>query len=280
MLTDLSVGTYAVATTTASAYDLHSGEQVWGPVDVPGPHVGPGLVFGEVAPGGALGASGPRVGLDSATGEVTASEEDLDGARLVGEYHGTFLLVDNGHLVARDTHDGRERWSVALADLELAGVDQIAAAPDSEPGPGLALVGAHEPGYALVDVADGTILAVAVQDAQTDLSTGVHVTVAHDRITGHHPDGGMIWDHPAERAMQIASAGEGVLYLLAGDRVTTHYTATGEPADVYQSANVGQPALPRYSDASGAAVLQTSQGLLLATTSSTELAGVSPSSPS
>src|SRR5699024_6822365 len=47
VLADLEASSEAVST-TVSGYDLHTGEEVWGPVDVPGPHLGSGLVFAQM----------------------------------------------------------------------------------------------------------------------------------------------------------------------------------------------------------------------------------------
>src|SRR5690606_134129 len=44
VLTDVATTDDALAGTPATAYDLHTGEEVWGPVTVPGPHYGPGVV--------------------------------------------------------------------------------------------------------------------------------------------------------------------------------------------------------------------------------------------
>ena len=265
VLTDVSPGRASVAVTTASAYDLHSGEQIWGPVEVPGPHAGPGLVFATLPTGGAMGSSGPRVALDPATGTVSATEDELDGARLVGEYHGTLLIVDHEHLLAHDTNDGRERWRLPLADLDLHDAAQVAAAPDSTPGPGLAFVGDRDTGYALVDLIAGSIVTTAALGAATDPSTNVHVTIDHDQLYGHDMDGDPIWDHAIEPGTRIASAGNGVLYLLTAGNIHTRDTETGQPLGVYEDPRTTNAALPRHIDDAGAAVLETSQGFLLAT---------------
>ena len=266
VLTDLSPGRTSVAVTTASAYDLRTGEQVWGPVEVPGPHAGPGLVFAALPTGGAMGASGPGVALDPATGTVAATEDELDGARLVGEYHGTLLIAVDEHLLARGADDGRERWRLPLADLGLHDATQVSEAPDAIPGPGTAFVGDREAGYALVDLTDGTVIATAALDTATDASRRVHVTIDHDRLYGHDTDGALIWDHPIEPGTRIASATNGVLYLLTGGAVHTRDTATGRPLPAYGTVSADGAALPRHGDEAGAAVLETSRGLLLATT--------------
>lgn len=67
VLTDTETTSDALAGTTATAYDLNSGEHVWGPVEVPGPHHGPGLVFAAPPPE-YMGEGGPRVALSPSTG--------------------------------------------------------------------------------------------------------------------------------------------------------------------------------------------------------------------
>src|SRR5699024_9302255 len=127
VLSDLRPGTDSVTITTVTAYDLASGEEMWGPVEVPGGHVGPGLVYSEV-PTATLGETGPRVALDAATGEVVADEQDVD-ARVVGEYDGLVLTASDGELVAREAADRREAWRVPLTDLGPIDPDDVAAAP-------------------------------------------------------------------------------------------------------------------------------------------------------
>lgn len=269
VLTDLSPGRTTISVTTASAYDLHTGEVVWGPVEVPGPHAGPGLVFAEALTGGAMGSGGPRVALDATTGAVAATEEDLDGVRLVGEYHGTILIASDDHLVATDAHNNHEQWRLPLADLGLDQATQVAASPDATPGPGLAFVGDRDAGHALVDLADGTIIASAALDTATDPSTDVHVTVDHDRLHGHDPVGEPIWSRPVEPGTRIANAGNGVVYLVTAGNIHTRETATGKPLGVYDTPGPDGAVLPQHGDQTGAAVLDTADGLLLATTNLT-----------
>ena len=71
---------------TASAYDLATGDPVWGPVELPGPHAGPGLVF-QAPPEGFMGESGEAVALDPSTGQRL----DADGGRALGEFAGTVV---------------------------------------------------------------------------------------------------------------------------------------------------------------------------------------------
>lgn len=88
-----------MAATTATALDLTTGEQIWGPVDVPGPYQGPGLVF-AAPPEGFMGQTGPRVALDPTTGQVAAAESDILDAAGLHAYD-----ADNQSLWSLSVHD-------------------------------------------------------------------------------------------------------------------------------------------------------------------------------
>lgn len=97
------------APTTVTAYDLATGTRAWGPVTVPGPHVGPGLVY--AAPGG------ERVALDPTTGALHDLEEtpghtdDRDTA--VDPSTGTRVTLDGTSLRATSP-GGDELWSLSV----------------------------------------------------------------------------------------------------------------------------------------------------------------------
>ncbi|WP_431870988.1 PQQ-binding-like beta-propeller repeat protein [Nocardiopsis eucommiae] len=84
--------------TTASAHDPDTGELRWGPTEVPGTLVGPGLVFAAVAGSVMSEETGPRTALAATTGEVVADEDDGDA--VLHEHHGTLLLHRDGALRA------------------------------------------------------------------------------------------------------------------------------------------------------------------------------------
>lgn len=84
---------------TVTAYDLHTGEEVWGPVEVPGPHQGPGMVF-AAPPQQSLGDLGPAVVLHPATGEILFDEREDESLQVLGEHHGTILVAEDDQLRA------------------------------------------------------------------------------------------------------------------------------------------------------------------------------------
>src|SRR5699024_9785679 len=99
VLTDSDSSPDLDAAVTDSAYDLESGEQEWGPVDVPGPMRGPGTVFAaeDADPTEALA-------LDPSTGE--AVQDGSSDVRRLGEYQGTILSIDGTTLRAT----GEQSW--------------------------------------------------------------------------------------------------------------------------------------------------------------------------
>lgn len=115
--------------TTAAAYRPDEGTLVWGPVEVPGTLVGPGLVFGATAGSVMGGASGPKAALDPSTGAVVAHESEDETGTVLHEHQGALLTERNGRLRALDTATGRELWNGA----DLAPPDE---APGTKPAPG------------------------------------------------------------------------------------------------------------------------------------------------
>lgn len=265
VLTDLSPGTGArVAVTTASAYDLATGEQMWGPVEVPGPHAGPGLVFASLPEGGAMGASGPRMALDPASGALVATENTHRSERLIGEYHGVLLIAADEQLIGRDAVAGTEHWRLPLADLGFTDPDQVVAAPSSVTNATLAVIGDHA-SSALIDLVNGQALAHGVQDTALDASSGMHVTVERDHLRGRTRNGVVQWDQPIDAGARIVSVSGGVVYLREDGLIFARDAATGEPVQVYRTPSEAGAALPLHAAATGATVMQSSDRFLLAT---------------
>jgi len=122
--------------TTAAAYDPLDGSLVWGPTDVPGDLVGPGLLLADVEGSVMSTSTGPKVALDPGTGEVVADEED-GGTELLHEYRGTLLAADGGDLRATETGSGDVLWTADdLEPPEGAETEPEAVGPGPAPGNG------------------------------------------------------------------------------------------------------------------------------------------------
>ncbi|MFE1099889.1 pyrroloquinoline quinone biosynthesis protein [Nocardiopsis alba] len=147
--------------TTASAFAPDDGERVWGPVDVPGTLVGPGLIFAAVQGSVMSDRTGPKVALDPATGTVIAAEER--GETPLHEYRGLVLTRSADTLRAIDSTGGT-LWE--HTDLE---VHALWEGPGVRVGPG-----PHPTG--------GTTAAVSLEwTSETDGILGYSV---HDLGTG------------------------------------------------------------------------------------------------
>lgn len=187
---DADVAAGEVATrTTATAFDADDGAVVWGPVDVPGPLRGPGLIFGE-APGSVVSdedESGPRVMLSAADGSVIADE--AGGDVVYYEHHGVGVFARDGVVQARDAATGDGLWT----------------------SPELSRPGGTEPGgrptpmtQTTASVANTIVLAWPAASGGTiyaahDLETGALV----DRLPGE-PDGAAVSD-PASNTTLITT---------------------------------------------------------------------------
>lgn len=119
--------------TTAAAYDPLEGSLVWGPTDVPGTLVGPGLLLAAIEGSVMSNSTGPKVALDPATGEVIADEEE-DGTEPLHEYQGTLLVRDGTELRSSETRNGDVLWtSDDLDPPEHAGTEPETVGPGPAP---------------------------------------------------------------------------------------------------------------------------------------------------
>src|SRR5699024_6261566 len=100
--------------TTASGFDLATGEKLWGPVEVPGPLLGSGLVFAG-PPEDFIGAGGPRTALDPASGAELAVEDD-DSPRILALLDNHLVRANGEELIGEDL-EGQRLWTRPAADL-------------------------------------------------------------------------------------------------------------------------------------------------------------------
>jgi outer membrane protein assembly factor BamB len=261
VLTDLS----SEGTTTASAYELRSGELMWGPVDVPGAHQGPGLVFAQPAP--ALGATGPRVALDPATGAVVADEATEDGLTVVGEFDSVVLTAQNGALQAVDAGSGDQQWSLPTERAGLTAEATPVAIPGTEPPEGTALLaGRSDKGTAtvgaLVELDDGTVTTTDANQVTRDPATGVHVAIGANSLRALR-DGQVLWSQDVPPSVSVAAAGGALVYLRDGDSLSIRNTLTGAAAVAYEGDPAAGFAVPVIVSTTGAAVVRTDGYVLL-----------------
>lgn len=195
VLNDLVANDDSTLTPTASALDLHTGEIVWGPVDVPGPNYGPGLIYAG-APDEYFGEAGPLTALDPATGETVFTESADSALRIIGQFDGNLVLADDNTLIGQDT-DGDHQWTHDAATLPWS-PDALISVPGVDPGGRWAVIGTgqHDDG-ALIDTVTGTIHAHNVSAALTDDATNTVAYLDHERLGLVAADEGTAWQQPA-----------------------------------------------------------------------------------
>lgn len=256
VLSDQHEGQDGLAEFSASAYDLQTGDQLWGAVDVPGPHQGPGLVYAEPS-AEPIGETGPRVALDADTGEAVLDE--TEGQHVIGEYHGTALIGDGPDLVAVSTQGGAELWR-----QEGEADPRPRAVPGIEPGPGIALLAQNEHPPTLIDISDGQVIAEDVHDVSTDVSTGTRVVQGGDQLHGYDLDGEQIWNRAAAPESTIRSVGGVIGYVQEGSGLRAINALTGETAVGFDEGEADL-AVPEVLAAQGSGVVLTADGSLLVT---------------
>jgi len=264
VLTDTTSTEDAFGELTASAYDLATGDPVWGPVDVPGPYQGPGLVF-AAPPEQYMGETGPRTALDPATGQVTAAEDRLDEARIIGEFRGVVLVADDTSIIGFDGHGGRELWRTG-ADRLGGDATAISAGIGDNPGPGLAQLQIEDTGDALIDLTDGSVLGYPIRDAATESATGTRIIIDATHLRAFDADENELWSQPISGQTRIAASSEDLHYLEGGGWIRPHHVRTGDVTPAYDPDDTGPVAVPSLIADTGAAILDIGQHTLLMTT--------------
>lgn len=260
VLNDSTPTADALSATTATAYDLRTGERVWGPVDVPGPHQGPGLVYAS-PPAEAMGETGPRLALDAVSGRVIADERD-GTARVVAERHGTVVLQE-GDLLRGTDGDGGVLWEIPVPE----GVDRAQSPPGQSLSGAMLALRTADDRSTIVDLTTGAVVATDVTSAAWDATTGTLVATDGTRAWAVDAQTGEAsWEIPASPDARIVSAGGAQVYLRDGDTIHVHNTLTGAANPGYEAAIEGTIAVPLAIAATGAATVSDGDDVFLATT--------------
>lgn len=241
---------------------------MWGPVEVPGQHVGPGAVF-AASPKSQVGEIGPKVVLDPATGEILIDEGNVEDVGIVGEYHGTVLLLQDGQLQAHAAgalaHAGDASSPLWTIDADERGwsAEKIHSADAGETAPlHAALVGNTGGDLTLIDLETGDVIAVGVSDAMQDPSSQTWITLG-ENLTGHNPSGGEYFQKPNDD-MSFLGVGSAMVYLQNSEgSLEARNVVTGEIGRAYNPEEHGTPAVPTYISPAGTGVLQVDDGYLL-----------------
>ncbi|TDS82947.1 hypothetical protein [Nesterenkonia aurantiaca] len=246
-------------TTTATAYDLHTGEPVWGPVEVPGPHQGPGLVFAEPHEE-PMGGTDQRVALDPETGERIP-----DRGHVVGEFFGITVTARDGEFIASGSEG--QLWRAPSSNTSTTPDPEAPVSPATNRlPPGTALIGSSAAGYDLWDLTGGELLAEGIQDAMFDLMSETWVAIREDELAGFDAAGGQLWSLGLDAEPEILGVGGVMAYVLAdGEHLDIYNVVTGNTARIYDPLDDGATAIPLAFTDTGATVVDTGTELVLVT---------------
>lgn len=253
VLTDSDSTTACDEDVTASAYDLETGEQEWGPVDVPGPMRGPGTVFAadDAEPTEALA-------LDPATGE--AVQDGSEEVRRLGEYRGTILSIDGETLRAT----GEQSWELSLPDNGW-NADELRAVPEADPGGDVIALDAGDGVGPVLDRETGELLDDDARGVTQDANTGAIVTLGAQGLTVIDDTGKNELPVSVPKSVELEAAVGGLIYLREGGTLRVHNAATGSLARGYPADGSGVVAVPRAFTPDGLGAVQAGDRTLLAT---------------
>ncbi|WP_420095566.1 hypothetical protein [Brevibacterium sediminis] len=211
VLMDQQSGSNDSLKTRASGFDLHSGKKLWGPVEVPGPLLGSGLVFAG-PPEDFIGAGGSRTALDPANGAELAVEHG-DAPRILALLDGYLVLADGEELIGEDL-EGRRLWTRPLAALGLTAAE-ARETPWEAVGGSHALIGSGGHQRTLIDLRSGKTVADGIYGAGFDSHSRTLVT-SDSKLNGLDLDGTKRWDAPLDGDAELAAVGAGFVVTEAG----------------------------------------------------------------
>ena len=253
VLTDSDSSTDCDEDVTASAYDLETGEQEWGPVDVPGPMRGPGTVFAaeDAEPTEALA-------LDPATGE--AVQDGASDVRRLGEYRGTILSTDDKTLRAT----GEQSWELSLPDNGW-NADELRAAPEADPGGDVIALDAGDGVGPVLDRETGELLDDDARGVAEDANTGAIVTLGEQGLTVIDDTGKNELPVSVPQSVELEATVGGLIYLREEGTLRVHNAMTGSLARGYPADGSGVVAVPGAFTPDGLGTVQAGDRTLLAT---------------
>ncbi|MDV2978570.1 UNVERIFIED_CONTAM: hypothetical protein Q9R71_15470 [Actinomycetes bacterium ARC8] len=252
VVSDISSTQTELTATSVTAYDLSTGEKVWGPVDVPGPHQGPGLVYAE-APEEMMGATGPKMVLNADTGQPLSLHEDED-RQIIGDYFGVVLSTADDHLKAIANHNSEPLWELEAGDLggEITNLRADVGIPQDN---GHAIVQLKHKDYALIDLNLGEVVAHGLRQARVDSITGNLILLSDQELRGTDSVGRELWGISVEADTTIIGQSHALVFLRIGDTVRVHNVVTGAIAKAYPISGGRKIIAPLMFGTSGSAVI-------------------------
>lgn len=251
VLTDSTSDETCSTGVTASAYDLETGEQKWGPTEVPGPMSGPGTVFSP-------DDGSEAVALDPDTGEVV--DQKPSGSRVLGEYQGTVLSVDEDTLTAAD--GGRTLWEIPLSEHDWNADELTALASQTD---GLIHLDAQDGTGPVIDAESGDILDDSATEIAHDANSKMIITRDAQGLTVIDTTGSNELPVSLPKSVVLEAAVGGLIYLREDGTLRVHNAATGSIARGYPAEGSGIVAVPDVFSSKGLGTLRAGDRTLLAT---------------
>lgn len=253
VLTDSGSSTDCDEDVTASAYDLETGEQKWGPVDVPGPMRGPGTVFAAED-----AEATEALALDPATGE--AVQDGSSDVRRLGEYRGTILSIDGEKLRAT----GEQSWELSLPDNGW-NADELRAVAEADQGEDVIALDTGDGVGPVLDRETGELLDDDARGVAEDANTGAIVTLGEQGLTVIDDTGKNELPVSVPGSVDLEAAVGGLIYLREEGTLRVHNAMTGSLARGYPADGSGVVAVPVAFTSEGLGTLQAGDRTLLAT---------------
>ncbi|MDN5900378.1 MAG: hypothetical protein L0H74_09955 [Brachybacterium sp.] len=250
--------------TTLTAYDLRTAELLWGPARAPGPQAAVGLVY-SAPTDQAMGEGGPRTALSGVTGEMRRGEADLADGRILGEHLGSLVRTEGSELLVSDA-EGEELWRSPLpAGVEA---DRARLLGTIDPTTSFAVIGDQDSPGAVIDLADGRVVAEEANAVARDHVLEITVVVSGTTVRGLEDDGTEKWTHEDPEPLELLCAGERLAYAVRPEEGTlvvldTNHGLMVQPYDVDQT---GPLAVPQVFSADTAAAVRVEEQYLLVTT--------------
>ena len=237
---------------TASAYDLESGEQRWGPTEVPGPMQGPGTVFSPADD------EAETVALDPDTGEV--ADQGASDSRVLGEHQGLILSVDHDTLSAAD--GAETAWEIPLSDhnWNAEGLTALTEQVD-----GLIHLDAGDGSGPVIDAESGDVVDDSASEIAQDANSQMVITRDAQGLTVIDATGMNELPVSLPESVVLEAAVGGLIYLREGETLRVHNAATGSIARGYPAQGSGTVAVPDVFTSKGLGTLRAGDRTLLAT---------------
>ncbi|MDJ0322657.1 hypothetical protein QMG61_02620 [Cryobacterium sp. PH31-AA6] len=253
--------------TVATAFRTDTGKQVWGPVEVPGPIQGLGLIFADTPKAIVSVDAASRVMLNASDGSVVADESTTGDVQIDYESNGVGLIRIDGELQAMDTRTSLTLWnSTSLPRPDgtdstwSAGVDETVetsrgdvvflrwTAPDGE-----WVTAAHNArtGNFLGSIPGGLIPATVESPSRNRIVEASMPAPATTILTALDPDEGILWAKNVSGTVTLESASDNKLYLRNGAQGVALTLDSGDELAR------GDFAVPRAVLADGTAILPT-----------------------